>query len=124
MATREQIQDVLDYVATCWHDAFSTTATPSDRQILVWANRHPLEVIAKALRCTGRKNTAMQGRGEDFTYMDKVRYASAVMCNPALALRRSASRRSQPDAVLPRLPVFVREGDGEFDFSHTRGPDL
>jgi hypothetical protein len=90
MATQEE----TDYVTHCWHDAFNTTATPSDWQMLVWANRHPLVIIEKALQCTGRKNATMQGRGEDFTYMDKVRYASATMRN----LQQQAEQMAQEAA--------------------------
>jgi hypothetical protein len=45
----------LDEVAKYWRTAFNTRAAPSERQLLSWLNRHPIDIIENALHKAAAK---------------------------------------------------------------------
>jgi hypothetical protein len=93
------MEQELELVAECWHTAFATTATPSERQMLVWLDRYPLVIVEKALLKTGVKAMTMQRRSEPMSYVDRLRYASAVMRNLQVAAEEYAAEVAEYEAA-------------------------
>ena len=78
--TTEQIQAECQLAAETWKMSFETPA-PSARQIAVWLNLYPIEIVEDAIRVTGTRDFLKEREGKPMSDDDRLRYASAVMRN-------------------------------------------